>query len=338
MSKPNPALNDAPAPALDWRLVLAILVGGVISALLVNTTHFLGHDWVAYFAEQPTPYFPHIPHTSYPPWVLSIVLRGVTILPPYTGLAIINGLTLSTVTVLSYAYGRRTFPESRFPAVLAVLLVLLSPLPWMLLWLGQIDMIVLVGLATLPVGIPILIGKLNVGLWAALNSRRDILVSAVWLAVSLLIWGFWPEKIAQQITPQTFTHPIVMGWQALHPLLLVFGGLLLLVTDRDPLRLMAAGSFMSPYMMPYHYFVLLPAVGRVRGGRQIMVWFSSFLMVGVAGVPTPAMKWAALLFPLLVWLLLAKTLRPRLVWQDEHTLFRRALHTARDLAPLGKAA
>jgi hypothetical protein len=201
MIENTPLPHSSYPPTRDWRAFFAIVVGAVILAIPLARIPFWGHDWLTVFATQPNGIMPQFPNPSYPPWVLQIVLRPLTELPPFTGLAMINGFTLASVTLLAFRYARYTFPESRLTAVGAVIFAMLSPLPWMVMWLGQVEMLVLLGLVTLPIGIPVLLGKLHTGVWAVLNSRRDIFWTAVWGIVSIVLWGLWPIQLLTTLSP-----------------------------------------------------------------------------------------------------------------------------------------
>ncbi|MEZ4668628.1 MAG: hypothetical protein R3E39_12015 [Anaerolineae bacterium] len=312
----------------DWRALLAIIAGTVLYYLPLSRMGFLGHDWLAYFAVQATPSIAQHPNPSYPPWVLSVTLRPLMELSPFVGLAILNALTISCIVVLTFRYARFAWPNAPVVAYMGVLFALFSPLPWMMMWLGQVDTTVLLGLVMLPFGVPLVLGKLHTGLWAVLGSRRDILWAAAWGLISLVIWGFWPLSILTQVAQQ---HPIIMGWRSTSPIFLFVGIGLLCVTNRDPLRLMAAGTFISPYMMPYHYLVLLPIFGRVNGWKQVVLWLGSLTFILETGLSTPATKVLALSFPLLVWLLSTPSLRPRELLNDPDTILNRSLTTLNDV-------
>jgi hypothetical protein len=91
-------------------------------------------------------------------------------------------------------------------------------------------------------------------------------------------------------------------------------------------------------MMPYHYFVLLPAIGRVSGWRQFVLWMTSLLMLAVVAFSTPEMKLLAQLFPLLVWGLLTPSLRPKDMLADPDTLLNRGLKLAREITQMRRKA
>ena len=122
-----------------------------------------------------------------------------------------------------------------------------------------------------------------------------------------------------------------MSWTVLHPVILVVGLILLLFSNRDPWRLMAAGFLVSPITMPYHFIMFLPGIGRVKGWRQGVLWITSSLALVVAALQTDLSKWLALSFPLAVWLLLAPSLRLKAIWHDENTILRRTWNMGRDL-------
>ncbi len=328
----NPTPHRYP-PTPDWQTVLPIIAGTAIFTPLLSLFGFLGMDWLVYFAVERFGIVQQRPNPVYPPWVIPILLRPLTVLPPYTGLAILNGLTLSALVILTFRYARYAYPDSRWPAIIAVTLVTLSPLPWMEFWLGQNEVIILLGLALMPIGVPLLIGKLQLGAWALLGSRRDIMWTIAWILISLVIWGLWPLTTLQYSTPADASnpHPLLMGWQATSPIFLFIGLVMLAFTDRDPLRLIAAGTFISPYMMPYHYLILLPAMGRIKGWKQFVLWLASGTLLFEAGLSTPETKIIALCFPFLVWLMLAPSLRPRDILSDPNTLINRGLATLKQL-------
>lgn len=317
----------------DWRTILAILIGALLCAVLVRHAPLLGHDWMAYFARDPAwvSYFSREDiqiDAQYPPWIW-LALKPLVGLPSRTGLAMLHGLTISAVAVLTYHYGRRTYPHTRIPAILGLILVLINPILWMLLWLGQIEGVALLGVASLPFGIPLLFAKPNIALWSAFRWRWHLVAILILFLVSFLVWPNWlPEFIAANMTNRV-PYRLSMGWAKIGPWIGIIGAVLFLLTDRDPMRLMAAGSLMSPFMMPYHYYQLLPALGRTRGYAQIGLWASSLLMLAVTAFESTLVKYMALSMPLLVWLLLARSLNPRDILADPDILLNRMLRTAR---------
>ncbi len=324
-SSPTPTPQEWRTP--DWRLTLAMLIGGLLLALPLSRIAFAGHDWVAYFSEIPDVLYAPQPNPSYPPWALGVVLRPLTMQQPRTGLALVNGLTLACLSLLTYRLARLRFPNERTIAIIGVVLVALNPLVWMLMWLGTVDGLMLLGLAALPFGLPLFLLKFNISGWALLGTRRDLLWGVAWGVLSLLLWGLWPLSIlsAYNHSDQPL-HPVLMGWQTTGPLFILPGILLLMLSDRDPFRLIAAGTFITPYLMPYHFAILLPALGRVRGWRQITLWLISLILFVASGISTLDLKRASFVFPLAVWLLLAPDLHPGRLWHDPDTVLNR-LHT-----------
>jgi hypothetical protein len=122
-----------------------------------------------------------------------------------------------------------------------------------------------------------------------------------------------------------------MDWRSTSPVFGLLGLVLLIFTNRDPLRLIAAGIFVSPYLLPYHCIVVLPAMGRVRGWQQFVLWLSSVTLLLAVGIETMEIKIIALSFPLLVWLFLAPSLNPRHIFHDPDTLLNRGLTTLKQL-------
>src|SRR5262249_41802163 len=151
----------------------------------------------------------------------------------------------------------------------AVVLAILSPPVLMLLWDGQIDGVALLGFLALPWGIPLLIAKPTITIFALLARPRWVVWAGAFLALSFLVWGWWPAQVLATLDGRN-QHPMAMGWQVLGWPIAVLGLVLLFFTPRsDPLRLMAAGSFLLPYLMPYQYVCLLPALGRLEARRQL---------------------------------------------------------------------
>lgn len=324
----KPSTRNFPATP-DWRALLAIIVGTVLYVVPLSRMGFLGMDWLVYFTVEQFGSIVQRPNPVYPPWVIPVMLRPLTTLPPYVGLAILNAITLSTLTVLTFRYARHAHPENRLPALTGVLLAILNPLPWMVFWLGQVDMLTLLGLVAMPFGMPLLLAKLNIGAWAVLGSRRDMLWAVGWGILSLLIWGLWPLTSLQYSVPADASnpHPSLMGWQTMTPLILVVGLLLLLLSNRDPLRLIAAGMFISPYVMPYHFLVLLPALGRLTPFKQIVLWPLTIVLVFATAVDDKTIKLMAYGFPLLIWALTAPSLKPRALMADPESVINRLFKT-----------
>ncbi len=318
-SPPPPETTPGLPPTPDWRGLLATVIMGALYVPLLLRVPLLGHDWMA-----------GLTVGLYPPWILPI-LSPLKLLSPRLGAVIIQGFTLSSLTVLTYHYARHTFPEKRWSPLGAVALVLLSPLPWMICWAGQIEMMVLVGLMTLPFGIPLLFAKPHIGLLAVIGRRRDILIMVGVILISFLIWGLWPLETLDRAVNDSAGVDITLGWSDTHPVIGLIGLVLLLFTTRDPLRLMATGMLISPYVAPYHFYMLLPALGRTGGYKRLILWAISFMPLVAMGTYSLPVKLLTLGFAVLVWLLMAPTLKPREVIADPDIILNRLITTAREI-------
>jgi hypothetical protein len=92
-----------------------------------------------------------------------------------------------------------------------------------------------------------------------------------------------------------------MGWQNLGWPVLAVGLILLIFSNADPLRLIAVGMFVAPYIMPVHMLLLTPAIGRVQGWRRVLIWAAAQLPFLPVMFSTLESKYIAMLFPLIVW-------------------------------------
>jgi hypothetical protein len=289
---------------MDWmtgplrqRLVsaLVVLVGGLILTPLIMQLPLLGFDWQACFEAEGS-FLPPLGdcYAQYPPWT-PFILRPWTILPWRVGLSFQLGMMLMAVAV-STAKGAFRYAE-------AVVLALFTPPILWLLWLGQIDGLALWGLMFMPFGILWALTKPNITVWALFARWQWVAVAAVVGIVSVLIWGWWPETLLAARSHCT-QHPAAMGWVNTGWPVLVLGLLLFPFSGSDPLRLMASGALLMPFVMPYHFMMLLPALGRVRSYRR---WFLWGLAWTTAAVPAFGgwTKYLALSFPIAVWILVS---------------------------------
>jgi hypothetical protein len=160
--------------------------------------------------------------------------------------------------------------RSALPAVLAILSL---PTLWTL-FLGEVAGLPLVGLLILPLGIPIVLIKPQLAAFSLLSEKKWIIASAVWLILSLILWGLWPLELFVVQSPD---------WKALHPqdITLFPWGLLLALPlmwrsrgDQD--LLMAAGSFATPHLFPYHFIVLMPSLARMTPLWMLINWLLSW--------------------------------------------------------------
>jgi hypothetical protein len=122
----------------------------------------------------------------------------------------------------------------------------------------------------LPWAVPVVLLKPQLAAFALLARRSWFIGACAWMGISLLIWGLWPLRFLALQTPD---------WQALHPQdisLFPWGVLLaaplLWLSRGDEDLLMAAGSFATPHLFPYHFIVLMPALARMSRGWMILTW------------------------------------------------------------------
>lgn len=275
---------------------LGVVIGGALLIPLVMQLPLLAWDWQVCFEARDSLLAPAGNcYDQYPPWTYW-TLRPWTILPWRIGLAFQLGILLMAVAV-SVSRGAHRWVE-------AMLLALLTPPVWMLMWLGQTDGLAMWGLMFFPLGMLWALTKPNITVWAIFARWQWVVWAAAMGAVSLLIWGWWPGRLLAA-RGMCQTHPSAMGWGNVGWPILVLGLLLFPFSGRNPLRLMAAGVMLMPFVMPYHFLMLLPALGKVHGWRRWLLWLLAWTTV----VPATgsAAKCVAFSFPIAVWI----TVSPR---------------------------
>ena len=261
---------------LAWLLIYALMVG---VAFLVPVP---GSDWMHHFEAN---YLLEV----YAPWValLPWVIPGL----PY--------LTALTLTGLLYVMWRRRATTWQAAAVFTAM-----PLYWCI-WLGQIDIVPVLGLAFLPWGLPLALAKPQVTIWYLWvwwrqHRRRWIIALAgvAFLGLSLLIWGWWPGKM---VLPPTYnTNYNLSAWR-IH-WILGLGLALAALFEKDADRAMALGALAAPYVQGNSYLILLPVLSRLRGKALLLVWLSSW--TGVLAVFWDVLRPVAMAFPIALWLAL----------------------------------
>ena len=228
-------------------LVVLILFSGLY---LVGLFVPIGFDWRAFFSKGRLPNF-WMPWTK--PLLKFLTMPGVF------------ALTVLGVGLRSVRY--------RF-SYLAITLALISlPTLWVL-HLGTLDCLALVGLLILPWGAPLVLIKPQVASFALLARRNTLIVTIVWLLISLLIWGLWPLNMGQLFQPdwkQEWVQDIT-----LFPWGLIIALPLMWFSRGDEDLLMAAGSLATPHLFPYHFIVLMPALARMRWYWMVITWLVSF--------------------------------------------------------------
>jgi hypothetical protein len=71
-----------------------------------------------------------------------------------------------------------------------------------------------------------------------------------------------------------------------------------------------------PYVFPYHFILLLPALGRVKFLRQEILWIISWTLLTPFAFGSE-WSWVGYGFPLAVWWLLREGVEPADTWLGE---------------------
>lgn len=220
----------------------------IIFILLYLLGHFVpeGYDWVNFFSKgiYPPPWFPW---TSF--FVRYLNLPG-----------------LFAVTMMAIAI--RVFQLKGKP--IAILFAVFSlPTLWVF-YLGNLDGIVLLGLLLLPWGAPIVLIKPQLASFALLARKNSLIIGILWIIISLIVWGFWPKYL---LLTQTVEWKAVLVQDInLFPWGLLIALPLMWLSRSDEDLLMAAGSFATPHLFPYHFIVLMPALSRMRWAWMVGSW------------------------------------------------------------------
>lgn len=229
--------------------------GAALAALFVllyGVGHFLpiGFDWDIFFSKGRFPSF-------WMPWTKPIV-------------ALLDLPAVFALTVMGV--GLRAMRHKPSPLALGLALFSL-PTFWVFI-LGNLDGLALIGLLILPLGAPLVLIKPQVASFALLANRRSLVVTGVWFLISFLIWGLWPLNFNTLFSP---------GWReewvqdiTLFPWGLLIALPLMWFSRGDEDLLMAAGSFGTPHLFPYHFIVLMPALARMRLPWMLLTWLVSW--------------------------------------------------------------
>lgn len=283
-------------------LVALALAGGLILGWLLRDAPLLGYDWLTMFhANTATDVY-------YPPWT-SIVLWPLAELPWRLGLAFINGITIAAVAVCTYHQGVLGQNRWRIPATLLAVLTFQVA---MVLWLGHIDGLALLAILGLPWLAPVVFMKATFVGFAIFARKSWFIAALAFGLLSLLVWPGWPGSLVGTLGFRN-THPSAAGWAVTGWLPAGLGVLMLAFSKRtDWLQLMAAGSLLYPFLLPYHSLVLLPAFGALRGLRLLTAWLAAWLML----IPVALNEhyWLYLVMPALLWFWRYRQNGPQHTW------------------------
>lgn len=279
------------ATATRWQLFAMTLAAGLALGWLMRSAPLLGHDWLIMFhANTATDVY-------YPPWT-SLLLTPLANLPWRDGLALINGISIATVATSTYHQGKQTNNPWRLGATLLAVFSLQLAI---VLWLGHIDGLALLGLLALPWAAPLVLMKATFIGFAVFARKSWFLAAVLFGLASLLLWPGWPNQLLQTLSLRN-THPSAAGWEVTGWLPPVIGLVMLLLSKRtDPFQAMAAGSLLYPFALPYHWLVLLPAIGSLRGLYLLMAWLAATLMIVPVGINRHF--WIYYIFPVFIWLI-----------------------------------
>lgn len=255
-----------------------------LAAQLIQVDGFMGFDWVHYFSNL------HIP-SAYMPWTRYFI--------QFLTYPVLIGMTLAAFALTAYC--RSAHPLSMAASFLCL------PLLWVI-FLGQIDGLILVGFLWMPWLMPLAMLKPQVALFSFGARRSWLLAFILVLTLTLLIWGNWPAvmfDVNSTFAEGRYPQNIGLGWYGL-PFFLAT----VWFSRGDMDMLMASGAFISPYMMFYNLLPLTPAVARLRPGAALIALLLSFLPLSANWLGDKGW-WLGWFFPAWLWLNLAINRYPR---------------------------
>lgn len=272
---------------LDWKTFTLAILGSILVYPVVAKLPAIGWDWYYFFnGNSPVGFTLTSPNSAYPPYA-RYILALLTWMDWRVSLAYLNSITLVAIALGTWKAGGRYG---------SILLALLSAPVLMVMWIGHPDGLVLLGVIC---GIaPLALIKPHVSIWAFLSRKAWAIQAGGFLALSLVLWPGWIFKLRNA----TLVHEAAFGWAVFGWPVLVVGLVLLAGAGKDIYRLMAAGSFLSPYLMPYHLVLLAPALGNARASHKAAIFFASWLVALGTGMGGQ-MRWLSLLYPLAVYCL-----------------------------------
>ena len=229
--------------ALPWLVVLS---GCYLVGLFIPE----GFDWVHYFSLG-------LVHPVWTPWTKTIL--------GFLNWPLVVAVTLFSIILRSYRYN-----PSPWPIMLAVLSL---PTLWVI-FMGNLDGLVLLGLCFLPWAVPLATMKPQVAAFALLAKKSYILAGIAWGLLTLILYGLWPRNFLMVLAPEWR-----IEWVqdiSLFPWGLLVAIPLLWLSRGDEDLLMIAGSFATPHLFPYHYILVMPALGRMRPIWMVLCWLISW--------------------------------------------------------------
>lgn len=228
--------------------IVNIFVWVILFAFLYLIGNFLpeGFDWIHFFSKG----------------------RNCSICTPWMGyiFQFVNWPFVAAMTLFSIVFRTYSYNKSPIPMALAIISL---PTLWVL-FMGNVDGFVLLGLVLLPWGSPLVLMKPQLASFALLARKSSFISGVVWFLISLIIWGFWPIRFFQVLTTEYKTEWIqdisLFPWGLLIALPLFW------FSRGDEDLLMAAGSFATPHLFPYHFIVLVPSLAKMTWPWMIFTW------------------------------------------------------------------
>jgi hypothetical protein len=233
----------------QWK---SLILGAILLGFFYIVGLFIpeGFDWKNFFSQGRI-------SPIWTPWTTYVI--------KFLNFPLLIALTLFGVVIRTYRY-------SKIP-IYSLLAIISLPTLWVL-FLGNLDGLVMIGLLLLPLGIPLVLMKPQLAGFALLAKKSSILAGIIWGLFSLIIWGLWPARFLTVLTPQWGAE-----WQqdiSLFPWSLIIAIPLLWFSQGDEDMLMAAGSFATPHLFPYHFILLMPSLSRMSWKWTIICWILSW--------------------------------------------------------------
>ena len=153
----------------------------------------------------------------------------------------------------------------------------------------------------LPWVVPIALLKPQLTAFAMLAHKNWFITTLLWIALSVVIWGFWLPNLDARLAPGI--KAVQPQDVSLFPWSLLVAVPMLWLGRGDVEMLMAAGALAVPTVHPYQYTVLMPALARLPVGLRLLCWLATFLPL-TANYFGPHFWLTGNIFPLLLWLCL----------------------------------